>query len=270
MSQESDVSKMNQNNNSTVANWQTRLLPLMVGMLVLLALFFFVASLIQVSHIKQSLTQTPKIKLDFAEDEQTIQGSNSSPRDFIEFVRWKKLAELELYVINRRYQQANQILLARVWIIYLGFVTGMILALVGAAFILGKLRDSGSQFDAETSVWKFSVTTASPGLILAILGTVLMVTTIVARSDIKVTDSALYLRPMDLQLLDLLQGRLPDRGQPTPFPKSKTTRESKTDPNSKQTPSTDNGESKLDEIEKKAKERLRGSSSIRSKEPNKT
>jgi hypothetical protein len=47
-------------------------------------------------------------------------------------------AVLEADALQRRYHQANANMLARVWTRQLGFITGMLLALVGAAFILGR------------------------------------------------------------------------------------------------------------------------------------
>jgi hypothetical protein len=74
----------------------------------------------------------------------------------------------------------------------MGFVTGMILALVGAVFILGKLRESSSEFEAQTDVMVLSLKSASPGIILAALGVGLMLTTIVTHHEISVTDVPVY------------------------------------------------------------------------------
>jgi hypothetical protein len=55
------------------------------------------------------------------------------------------LSSLETNIVERRYHQANVSLMSRVWTRYLGFVTGMVLAMVGSIFILGKLREMESQ-----------------------------------------------------------------------------------------------------------------------------
>jgi len=106
--------------------------------------------------------------------------------------RWEALSQLEQYTLQRRYHQANVLLMARVWTQYLGFVTGMISMLIGAIFILGKLQEASSNFSGEAPGWKFAIATSSPGLVLALLGTILMVTTLVTPSRIDVEDTATF------------------------------------------------------------------------------
>ena len=110
-----------------------------------------------------------------------------------EYIRWKTLLQLEANALQQRYHQAGVLLISRIWTRYLGFVTGMILALVGAAFILGKLRESSSQLGTEGAGWKVSITSASPGLILAVLGTVLMLGTLATRLEMQVNDGPVFL-----------------------------------------------------------------------------
>jgi len=171
--------------------WQKRLLPLMTGMLVVLTLFFFVASLTQLYYLHRRIEQAPQCDLEATLSMLEKLGPNMAVKDQFEAVRWRTLSTLEEYAMKRRYHQANVLLMSRIWTRYLGFVTGMILALVGAAFILGKLREPETKLDAE-GVWKFSITTASPGLVLALLGTILMVSTIVTHQEITTEDIPLY------------------------------------------------------------------------------
>lgn len=84
--------------------------------------------------------------------------------------------------------------MSRVWARYLGFVTGMILALVGAVFVLGKLREEATEVQTGTSGAMLSLRSASPGLIMAILGVALMATTIVTHHSMEWADSSVYLR----------------------------------------------------------------------------
>jgi hypothetical protein len=110
-----------------------------------------------------------------------------------EYARWKMLSLFEANALLRRYHQAGVLLISRIWTRYLGFVTGTILAMVGAAFILGKLRESSSSLGTESALWKLSISSASPGLILAALGTVLMLATLATNLDMQVTDGLVYL-----------------------------------------------------------------------------
>ncbi len=176
--------------NQGILSWQKKLLPLMIGMLAVLAFFFFVASFIQLYYLHSRIEDAPKLDLAQAF---SIPDSGGAATDMgkLDYSKWKALSILEGYSLQRRYHQANVLLMSRVWTRYLGFVTGMILAFVGAAFILGKLREPETKFDAE-GIWKFSLVTASPGLILAVLGTLLMLATIVTHTEIEVTDSPLY------------------------------------------------------------------------------
>jgi hypothetical protein len=73
----------------------------------------------------------------------------------------------------------------------------MILALIGATFVLGKLREPESSAAAEGSLWKFSMTTASPGLMLALLGTILMITAMVTNPAIKVNEGRSFVGTQD-------------------------------------------------------------------------
>lgn len=172
-------------------NWQKKLLPFMIGMLSVLTIFFFVASFIQIYYLHSRIEQSPRLDLAPALDMLNADSPTILNATNLSNAQWKTLSLLEGHALQRRYHQANVLLMSRVWTRYLGFVTGMILALVGAAFILGKLRESDTKLESE-GVWKFSITTASPGLILALLGTLLMIMTIVTHFEIEVKDGPLY------------------------------------------------------------------------------
>jgi hypothetical protein len=173
--------------------WQRRLLPLMIVMLCVLTVFFFVASLLQVYQVENQINNTPQLDLKTSLDKFDYKDPEVKVRDKIEHVRWATLSALEEASLKNRYHQANVLLITRTWIKYIGFVTGMILALVGAVFILGKLSEKESKLGGGNSWWNVSMSTTSPGLILALLGTILMVTTIAINPPIDVTDSPLYI-----------------------------------------------------------------------------
>ena len=213
--QPSDASR-NAGGEAGFAGWQSRLLPLMAGMLILLTAFFIVATLIQAWRMQRRIEEAGG-KVPHIAEAVRLGGEGGLT---LEEARWSATVRLEEYAIQRRYHQASLIIMTRVWIIYLGFVTGMILALVGAAFILGKIRESVSQFGADSSVWKFSITTASPGLILAVLGTVLMTITMIFRAEVTVTDAPLYVgREVRLTGGHVSGGTAP-REPPAPVPDS--------------------------------------------------
>ncbi len=179
-----------QNTQSGHSTWQRKLLPFMVIMIAGLTIFFFLASFYQFFLLDKRIQDSPTFnELLPALNQMIPQDTSLQDENKLLAIQWKTLSLLESHVLQRRYHQANVLLIARVWTRYLGFVTGMILSLVGAAFILGKLREAESKVDTEGGPWKVSVATTSPGLLLAVLGTLLMLTTMVSHYDIGVQDA---------------------------------------------------------------------------------
>jgi hypothetical protein len=171
--------------------WQQRLLPLMVKMVVGLTVFFFLATLVQLFYLHLTIRNGPRIVTSEAlqllvpvgqQDPKVSLLDSELRRDFL----------LEVYIANKRYHQGNVLLMSRVWTRYLGFSAGMILAMVGAVFILGKLRAPESEIDAGAEGIKLVIKSASPGIILAAFGVILMGATIVTRHEINISDKRLY------------------------------------------------------------------------------
>lgn len=167
--------------------WQHRLLPLMSRMIVGLTIFFFAASMAQLYYLDTRIERVPQpdlARLGIALD--TARAAQPTPE-------LRVLASLDAALLERRYHQANVFLMGRLWTSYLGFVTGMILALVGAVFILGKLREDPTEAAAKGAFGEGTLRTSSPGIVLAALGVVLMITTIVTNHPIQTADSPVYI-----------------------------------------------------------------------------
>ncbi len=162
--------------------WQARLRAWMQFIVTGVLAFFLLASGWQIYYLHQKIEQAPALNLELAP-------ANNLPAAQ---EQWRTLARLEAHAIQQRYHQANVILMARIWTTYLGFVTGMILAVVGAAFILGKLREQTSEITGKMENWQVSIASTSPGLIMVVLGTILMLMTITTHHQIDVKDSPLY------------------------------------------------------------------------------
>jgi hypothetical protein len=79
--------------------------------------------------------------------------------------------------------ERRALLISRLWLSYLSFVTGMILALVGAAFILGQLEFTEAGVTTKIAGSELSLQSTSPGLILAGLGVAMMMVTTVTLRD---------------------------------------------------------------------------------------
>ncbi len=178
--------------NKQPKKWQERLLPLMINLLIALTLFFFIATFFQISYLHWSILQYPEIDLDVS-DTYPITTNAASSDDQFASRKLELLARLEAYVVERRYHEASVGLMSSTWIRYLGFITGMILALIGASFILGKLQEAKTEVVGKGSGIDISLKTASPGIILAVLGTVLMFATIIDKDTRNIIDAPVYI-----------------------------------------------------------------------------
>lgn len=188
------VSSEESGNNQDLKIWQSRLLPLIKRIIIGLCVFFFVATLGQLIYLQTSINNAPKIDL-------SSMVTNYKPANQMqvnEFENWMQLKStilLEENTMERRHHQANVLLMSSIWIRYLGFVTGMILAFIGAAFILGKFQEQYSEFGAKLPSADFTLKSSSPGMLLAVLGSLLMVLTIVMQHTINVNDADIYFHP---------------------------------------------------------------------------
>ena len=173
--------------------WQQKLLPLMVRMLLGIAVFFFMASIAQLAYMHWRIDQTSR--LDLREPTQLLLAATGSP-DLDRSERATLLIRglLEADVIERRHHQARVMLMARVWTVYMGFVTGMSLALTGAAFILGRVHGSTTTVKFDAALIKAEATASAPGMLMAFLGVVLMLVTILVNHTIVVEDRNIYFR----------------------------------------------------------------------------
>jgi hypothetical protein len=175
-----------------INKWQKRLLPFMTKILITLSVFFFLGSVIQFLYLNNLIFNNPKINVQRPLSD-LILDSSLTHEQILENTRLKALVLLEEGSLQNQYYQANTLLISRLWISYLGFVTGMIMAVVGAVFILGKLSESMSSITAKIAGNDISFKSASPGLILSFLGVSLMITTIIVRHDITSKYNATYI-----------------------------------------------------------------------------
>src|SRR5215471_3551722 len=100
---------------------------------------------------------------------------------------------LESDALDKRYHQASALLMSRIWTKHPSFLTGMVLALLGATFILGKLSEGTSNISGGGAGWKADISSASPGIILAFFGTVLLSISLVVQPPIEVEDKPVYI-----------------------------------------------------------------------------
>lgn len=172
--------------------WQKRLLPFAVTAISLMAIFFFISSIVQIDRLSDRITPPPNDKI-----EKTLAAFESKSPDAslanLDYIKWKSLILLEQETVNHRYAQVNATLLLRAWTRNIGFLTGMIMALIGAIFILAKLREGETSLAGEGGGAKATLVTSSPGIVLAVLGTILMSVTIVSGFEFSTTDAPVYI-----------------------------------------------------------------------------
>ena len=168
-------------------------MPFMLGAVIFMTVFFLLASLWVFYDFRERVTDAKTdIAPVFAEYERDHLNKGAEPP--AGYLRWKTSVLLEQDLIARRYKQASSVILARIWTRYLGFLTGMTLALAGAFFVLGQLKTESSSLSAKTSALETSLSTTSPGLVLATLGTVLMAISLVVTFDVETRDVPTYMR----------------------------------------------------------------------------
>jgi hypothetical protein len=164
--------------------------PLMAGAVVVTAVFFAVVMLVRFSSIEATLQEQPPAQLAVPWTRQGIEPKTW--RDQQQLAITEANFGLERELIARRYRVAGAIMSLRLWTRLMGFLTGMILAMVGAAFILGKLDAPESEIVGGARGATLSVKSASPGIVMAVLGTVLIGISLVMPVTADVRDAAVY------------------------------------------------------------------------------
>lgn len=175
------------------AEWQLRLLPLMSGVLVAASLAFLALSLMQTNEVRRQITGGPALQLAPALNAISCQGERMTMAERQSCAQWKVAVVLEAHLIERRYHQANAALMVRALVKYLGFITGMLISIVGSVLILGQITGAASKLSAEATLGKLGIETVWPGLVLVTLGTVLMIVTVFVNPPTNVSDAPVYL-----------------------------------------------------------------------------
>jgi hypothetical protein len=183
-----------------LARWQRKLLPYMTRFLVILALGFFALTLFDVYQM-QSFVKNGSTESALSRVEEVIRASkaNGNPESYNPaVVVQQSLLLLEANAMDKRYSQASALLMSRIWTRQLAFLTGMVLAFIGAVFILGKLSEAKTDVSVGADRWKGAISSTSPGLILAAFGTTLIAISLIVQPKIQVQDRPIYFVTMGL------------------------------------------------------------------------
>ncbi len=194
-------------NEQQLEKWQQKLLPwLIILPTILIGTFIFLAT-VQMRNFEGYIYHGDKSEIDNVLPAVAAVKVDSNIQSKLGYLQLYTLAKMEEHSINRRYNQAGAIMMSGIYTKYLGFFTGMILAIVGSVFIISKLKEDAS--DLEGSVKdqiRFKVLSSSPGIIFGVLGTLLMTVTILKRAEVNVKDQPLYLNFYNLPKQDLYNG----------------------------------------------------------------
>jgi hypothetical protein len=180
--------------------WQNRLIWWMTIVPTILILVFIILATLQLNRFNQEIisykeSELEPVYMSYGE------GKTVSYQDNADYIKFYTLAKMEDLSMRKRYSQAGVLLMSRVLTKYFGFFTGMILAIVGAVFIISKLQEERSDIEGSVSDnIKLKMVSSSPGVIFGILGTILMLATILQHSEINVKDMPLYLNSGNLAI----------------------------------------------------------------------
>ena len=179
--------------------WQNRLMPWMITVPTVLIGLFILFGTMQLNKFDNYMSNGDEGEIEKAIPSPAASTTDSNLRKNLEYLRWYSLVKMEDHAINRRYKQGGVLLMSRIYIKYLGFFTGMILAIVGSVFIISRLREDVSELEGSIQEKsKFKLVSSSPGIIFGVLGTTLMMATILKHSEINVKDMPLYLNPYNI------------------------------------------------------------------------
>jgi hypothetical protein len=176
--------------------WQRKLLPFMSRFLVVLAITFFAISLVDMYEMRK-FVKSESMQAIRAKMEELLRIRENQPSLGVD-VTQQALLLLEADALDKRYRQASALLMSRIWTRQLAFITGMVLTFIGAVFIIGKLTEGKSDIAVHGSEWKAIISSASPGLILAFFGSMLMAIALVVQPSIEVQDRPVYFMTMGI------------------------------------------------------------------------
>ncbi|HEY2516826.1 MAG TPA: hypothetical protein VGI39_38410 [Polyangiaceae bacterium] len=183
--------------------WKKRTFNVVLAGLVIATAAFIVCSIYELITIRAQLTAID------GDTWQSMQGElQGAPPEL------RARALLETVVVRERYHQASSLLLSRAWTLQLAFLVGTMLSLVGATFVLGRFRDTGAKLEAEGGGAKVAFASSSPGLVLAVLGLIVMLVSMLSERRIDVKDAPLYLLPTIIPSSEAAKNLPP----PPPFP----------------------------------------------------
>lgn len=214
---------MSTENKSALERWQ----PYFFIVPMILMGVFVAVSYLQVADIQKRIATTGAVDLSLERTDSLVLSELGGPTR-MQYAQWRMLANMEQRGMDKRYDQAGLLVLSRIFTKYMGFLTGMIMAIAGAVFVVGRIKEDESRGSGSGTGWKVTFRTSSPGIIFGILGSVLMVFAITEHHSMEVDDQAQYLIPFNVYVLgqdgdttaqkeymEVLLHQLPPKGKDT-------------------------------------------------------
>jgi hypothetical protein len=192
---------------SELRSWRDKLLPFMIGGLALLAVLFFLGTFWNYANLQERLSRQEP---DIVATMDKLRATTPPPA----YQDWYMRVVLEEHAMRSRHRQNAAIIESRVWTRFMGFITGMVMVMAGCIFILGRLD---AQFDGSLKSGEHEgvLKTNSPGLVLAVAGTVLIAMALTVPVHIEVNDTPVYLADVSGQATLKTPEALP---APAPLP----------------------------------------------------
>ncbi len=176
-----------------VTSWQKWLFG--IGILTTLLIFgiFSALTLQQLEEVHKSIDNSPKLQDSVLRAQFAKNAANVSQSTY------NSLVLLENETIQLRYHNGNMLLEAQLYIKFLGMLSGMILAFLGAIFIFGKFREYPFKLGVKGGTGggpsvSSQLLSTSPGLALAVIGMTIMLVTIINKNPLTLTDRPTYIQ----------------------------------------------------------------------------
>jgi uncharacterized membrane protein len=187
-------------NDKHIIDWQKRMMPWLIIAPSALILIFILLATVQLRSFESHIYQSDSLNISKSLPKVDSVTIDTSITTKLGYLKLYALTKMEEYSINRRYNQAGEILVSGIYTKYMGFFTGMILAIVGAIFIISKLKEDTSNLEGTINEHiNFKLVSSSPGIVFGVLGTLLMVTTIFKTVESNVTDAPLFLNYQNVE-----------------------------------------------------------------------
>jgi hypothetical protein len=186
--------------------WQYHLLPFMKWFIVALTAAFFAFSAVDLDQVNDFIEAADQDHPHDVSKDKTASNSTMQPASVSEIPPvlmtqeeyFKiRLLGLETELVDKRFHLESAVLMSRIVVKQLSFITGIVMALLGALFILGKLSELPSKVEGGTAQWHVGINSASPGLILSFFGTVLLVISLSSEINLDTREHAVYVSRAD-------------------------------------------------------------------------